>query len=100
MIITDEIKTYGAGEYTLSFVARASVNGNMRFGFTMDDAMYYSKDYMNAVFTPEWQEFTYTMNITEKMLNEAKLFTIRIEGAYVDQIELFSFKELSITKTE
>ena len=98
MIITDEIKAYGAGEYTISFMARASVNGNMRFGFTMDDAMYYSKDYMNAVFTPEWQEFTYTMNVTEKMLNDAKLFTIRIEGARVDQIESFSFKGLSLIK--
>ena len=99
MIITDEIKAYGAGEYTLSFMARASVNGNMRFGFTMDDAMYYSKDYMNAVFTPEWQKFTYTMNVTEKMLNDAKLFTIRIEGARVDQIESFSFKDLSLIKS-
>ena len=98
VIVTDEIKMYGAGEYKLTFTARASGKANIRYGFTMDDAMYYSKDFTSAVFTDEWQEFTCTVQITDKMLAEAELFTIRIEGSYVDQIEYFSFKSLSLSK--
>ncbi len=98
VIITDEIRSYGAGEYKLSFKARASNNGNVQYGFAIDDAMYYGRHYTNVTLTPEWQEYVYTINITEKMLNDAELFAIRIEGTTVNQIEFFSFKDLSLTK--
>ena len=57
--ITEAVKMYGVGKYSLSFSCRAVEDGNLRFGVSYDDWQYANgyKEVFDV--TTQWQDYTF-----------------------------------------
>ena len=96
--ITDEIRMYGAGTYTVSFQAKASNTSNIRYGWSNDNAEKFTNNYMTAPIGEIWEDYEFTIDVTEEMLYGDELFAIRINATSADKMEYFSFRFLELTK--
>ncbi len=66
--ITDEIKMYGAGKYSISFKCRGIRSGSLRFGVSYDDWFYANGFKIPFDVTEEWQNQSFDFEIDEECL--------------------------------
>ena len=96
--ITDEIKMYGAGTYTVAFQAKASNATTFRYGWSNDNATKFTNTYFTGDIGALWEDYEFTIEVTEDMLLNDELFAVRINGTSASNMEYFSFRFLELTK--
>lgn len=99
IMFTEEIKKYGAGEYEFRFRARGSSPTEISASWKYDTVYSYTTDKNALSLASSWKDYSITLRVDEKMLEECKMFTVSVIGmgtAY----EYFSVKELELIKTK
>ena len=99
IMFTEEIKKYGAGEYEFRFRARGSSPTEISASWKYDTVYFYTTDKNALSLASSWKDYSITLRVDEKMLEECKMFTVSVIGmgtAY----EYFSVKELELIKTK
>lgn len=78
--ITEAVKMYGAGKYSLSFSCRAVEDGNLRFGVSYDDWQYANgyKEVFDV--TTQWQDYTFEIDVDEDMVRGQAVSFMVISG--------------------
>ena len=96
--ITDEIRMYGAGTYTVCFRAKASNASSFRYGWTEDNAVKLTNNYQTNTIGTSWEEYEFTIDVTEEMIQNNELIAIKINTTSSDKMDYFSFRYLELTK--
>ncbi len=93
IMLTPEIKMYGAGEYTFSFEAKGE-EGVLNYSFKRDNKDNYYSEALAGTINGKWQSFEIKYNITEEMLGD-DMFIAVISGT---TMEKYSLKNFTLTK--
>ncbi len=96
--ITEEIRMYGAGKYTFTFQMRSSGTGAIQYGWTMDDSVSAKTYYTTEMAESRWEEYQIVIDVTDEMIANAELFTIKIKGQTAGQMDYFAFRYMELTK--
>ncbi len=96
--ITDEIRMYGAGTYTVTFQARAAKAGSIRFGWSRDNAVAYTSNFVNEDVNTSWEDYEITIEVTEEMLNNDELIAVLIKAPSKGLYDYFSFRDVYLSK--
>ena len=96
--ITDEIKMYGAGTYTVCFQAKSSNASSFRYGWTEDNATKLTNNYQSNSIGSIWEDYEFTIEVNEKMIQNDELIAIRINTTSSDTMEYFAFRYLTFEK--
>lgn len=96
--ITDEIKMYGAGTYTLTFKVKASVEGKFKTSMYYDDEDTQCtafKIHENVV-TTQWQTYSLDFEITDEIvMGDMIIFKFFSSGTILDRV---FFTDIEMTK--
>ncbi len=88
--VTDEIKMYGAGTYTLKFRVKASTAGKINIAMSYDgvNTQYTSFKVHTKDVTTSWRDISVTFDITEDIANNCEMICFRFygSGTVLDQV--------------
>lgn len=96
IMVTPEVKIYGAGDYTFSFDARCDdeTESVIKYGWNYDNIdNSYGLD-LEATIGGKWTHHNITLNVTEEMV-ACEQFLVKINGTTMKK---YSLKNLEITK--
>ncbi len=96
IMVTPEVKMYGAGEYTFTFDARCDEgeDGKLYYGLVRDNADNYYRTDAESSLTGDWSRLSVTMSVTEDMLRDP-LFIFRMTA---DKMVKYSLKNFAFSK--
>lgn len=99
-VITEDIRTYGEGSYTLSFMIKtegvAAVGLSVNYDTT--EKLYYLHGEQVIKTSDDWQEISITFEVTEEILESAEWFGFVISGKTAYPTSCFTIKNISLEK--
>lgn len=98
--ITEEIETYGAGTYTLSFMIRAESDASVNFVINNDtvEKLGYLHGTEVLSIDRDWQQVTATFEVTEEILEKSCWYGFCISGISTDPTSCFVIKNIALEK--
>ena len=98
--ITNEVKMYGAGTYTLTFEIRGEVSSNVKFAYALDDADTALAIKMRDVSVePRWNEVEIDIVVSEGDIQADSItFYLRMNGD--PDLTYFEMRDIELVKTK
>ncbi len=96
IMLTEEIKKYGAGDYEFKFRVRCAENSSIVCCWEYDNGQACAKSSTSETIITSWKSITMELKVTEEML-ENEMFAVSVFGGGAN-IEYFAVKELELIK--
>jgi hypothetical protein len=105
VLITDEIKMYGAGTYTFTLKAMCQPNDGgsytpLRVAFIYDTKEKYTTVQKTYTLTSSWTEYTVTLDVTDAMIENGIDFSALVSGTNNVAVSYYAVKDIKVTKTK
>ncbi len=98
--ITNEVKMYGEGKYTVSFEVRGCVSSILKFGYSSDDADTALKTKLSdVVIDTRWNEIEIDIFVTDAEVQaDSVTFYVRMDGD--TSLDYFEIRDIKLVKAE